>query len=411
MRRGPGAPEDAKNVGLIAVSALAAMVATAGFLTVRDAPSHIHVRHVDASPDYRMMEPLSGTNRIYGTVHTRTGAPVTGFLRWDRNEGSWTDLLDANKYVDGSSSFVSGIRFGHIQSIRPLGRHNALFTLRSGQEVGMTSENSDLGAALRALTVTGPTGTLAEFEWQDIESVEFERAPRRESPDNNRLHGTLTTRSGLALTGYITWDVDEIYSTDELDGDADGREYEIPFGAIRSISRRGAMSARVGLHSGEELVLSGSKDVNRRNGGISVSDPDLGQVKVPWDEFDNVAFHGTADEARLDHFDGGHPIEGTVVTESGDELSGTIRWDQDETHSWEMLNGQAGRADFRVEFGQIARIEKASRGSHVTLKDGRTFDLSGSNDVNRENRGIVVESGGQSYTVTWDDFRELRLDR
>ena len=76
-----------------------------------------------------------------------------------------------------------------------------------------------------------------------------------------------------------------------------------------------------------------------------------------------------------------------------------------------MLNGDENGIEYLVEFSNIANIEKLNRGARVELKDGRSFDLRGSNDVNSENRGIVVTSGGESFTVTWDDFRALRLDR
>ncbi len=76
-----------------------------------------------------------------------------------------------------------------------------------------------------------------------------------------------------------------------------------------------------------------------------------------------------------------------------------------------MLNGQSHGVDFEIEFAQIARIEKSGRGAVVTLKDGRSFELSGSNDVNDENRGIVVDTGDGVRKVRWEDFRELRLER
>ena len=41
----------------------------------------------------------SGDNRLYGRVVTSDGQEYEGYLRWDRNEGSWADLLDAKKRV------------------------------------------------------------------------------------------------------------------------------------------------------------------------------------------------------------------------------------------------------------------------------------------------------------------------
>ena len=37
------------------------------------------------------------TDRIWGRVHTAAGEIREGFIRWDRNEGVWADLLDGSK--------------------------------------------------------------------------------------------------------------------------------------------------------------------------------------------------------------------------------------------------------------------------------------------------------------------------
>jgi hypothetical protein len=174
--------------------------------------------------------------------------------------------------------------------------------------------------------------------------------------------------------------------------------------------RDGPDAARVGLRSGAQLTLGGTPDVGSANDGITVSDPALGQVKVDWRDFDNVTFSAPPRPARAVTFDGGPPITGTVLTEGGEALTGTVRWDDDEASTWEMLNGSAGGADFEVEFGQIARIRKVGAGARVTLKDGRSLELSGSNDVDGGNRGVVVDTGTEVRKVPWSDFKELRLD-
>jgi hypothetical protein len=133
-------------------------------------------------------------------------------------------------------------------------------------------------------------------------------------------------------------------------------------------------------------------------------------VKVGWDDFADVTFTEAPSDADRVLFDGGGSIAGTVVTESGESLTGTVRWDNDEASTWEMLNGESRGVDFEIEFAQIARIEKSGRGALVTLRDGRSFELTGSNDVNDENRGIVVDTGNGVRKVPWEDFRELRLE-
>lgn len=427
MSRTPRLREDLRNILLIGGSALAGLVAiTAVSLAIQSFPFNVSSSpapppfHADAdaagfpSDGYHMVEPMSGTNRLYGTVRAKGGEVYQGFLRWDRNEGSWGDVLDATKVV-GERTSLSGIRFGHLRSIQPIGRNQAILSLRSGQAVGMKDGASDLGDGFRGLVVTDfRDGAVhrgdVKLDWDEISEVEFSPAPAHADPPGSRLHGTLVTRSGMEFTGYVTWDVDEIHSADELDGDAGGQRFRVPFGAIRSIRRADSQGAEVELHTGEAVVLRGTNDVNAENRGITVSDPRLGLVDVEWDDFRSVRFHEPAVEASYHDFDGGRPLRGTVLTVAGDELAGEVRWDQDETRGWEMLNGRTADAEFDVEFSKIARIERRDAGADVTLRDGRVLHLTGSNDVNAGNRGIVVESGGRSWTVAWEEFVELRLE-
>ena len=158
------------------------------------------------------------------------------------------------------------------------------------------------------------------------------------------------------------------------------------------------------------MVLRGTKDVDRTNAGISVSDPGLGQVMVSWRDFSAVHFDEAPVETSYEGFDGGRLIRGTLITESGEELTGEIRWDNDEEYTWEMLDGDDKGIEFKVEFSQIASIAKRGYSAAVVLLDGRTFQLSGGNDVNPNNRGITVRTeDGSVHQLSWDDFRELRL--
>ena len=417
--------------------------------------------------------PSSGDNRLYGRVVTTRGREYEGYIRWDRNEGSWADLLDANKRVssrtferamrdeerrlgdeerrlrdeerrnrdveryirfgwdrhdrhievrgvriswrdnDLSNSVSSGIRFGHIRRIEPLNSRSAIVFLRSGEEVQLDGNATDLGSSLRRLVVVDADYGEVELRWRDIDVVEFMDAPTGdlEQAREESLYGTMVTRSGMEFTGYVSWDVDEIFHSDILDGEDRGIDREIRFGDVSVIARNSSGSARVTLQDGEELVLRGTNDVDSSNNGISISDPGLGQVKVDWDEFEELRFHEPESHMGRDAFDGGHRLYGTVTTLDGDELTGYVLWDNDEAYSWEMLNGKDDDVEFYVEFGQIQSVRhRSQRGATVTLLDGRTLQLSDSNDVNDGNRGIVVTNDdGDSTLVSWDDFEEVRF--
>lgn len=420
-RQEPEGREDAKNITTIAVSALLGVMVTGGLLLAMDDPDPrpvvVEMREIPAprpvtpavaEPAPEPLVAVAGNARLYGTVTTRDGWAHRGYIRWDKNEGSWSDLLDANKLHRNRGATQAGIRFGHVRRIESTGHDGAVFTLKSGEAVRLSSRSTDLGSGLRAIQVVLDDGSVAELGWRDLESVDFEAAPEDTPAREARLYGTLTTRTGRTFTGHVTWDVDEIYSTDILDGDQDGRRHELSFGSIEVIERHSGSAARVVLRSGEELTLRGTNDVNSSNNGISVSDEALGQVKVDWDDFESVRFHEPGAESGYAAFDGGGAIRGTLVTDAG-EFTGEVRWDRDETQTWEMLNGSEDGVEYQIEFSRIARIERTSRGAHVELLDGRSFELRGSNDVDDGNRGISVLADGREVSVSWEDFRELRL--
>ncbi|NNM32421.1 MAG: hypothetical protein HKO53_05120, partial [Gemmatimonadetes bacterium] len=120
-------------------------------------------------------------HRIWATVALTDGRVHEGFIRWDRNEGSWIDILDAYKEIpadvyevwrdlwhagEGPTRTVElrgyritwdeedpefprqsqmGIRFGHVASLRPLDDVRAEMTLKSGRSLILESRSSDLG--------------------------------------------------------------------------------------------------------------------------------------------------------------------------------------------------------------------------------------------------------------------------
>ena len=397
-------------------------------------------------------------DRIWGEVHTTSGDVYEGFIRWDRNEGSWVDILDGSKTIaeenylawlhamgaggpplryvdlmgyrisweeidpDFPSTAASGIRFGHLRSLRVLEGSSVELTLRSGELVELEGGSTDLGRRMRELVVDVPgRSSEVELDWRDLDRIAFSAVPFGARATSPRLYGTVEDRRGNRYTGYVSWDLDEILQSDVLDGEEmdGGDDLEIRFGEIASIARVPG-GARVVLVSGDELLLTGSNDVNRRNRGIQMSDPLLGMVEVEWREFDILRFHEADVVVGYDAFDGGRPLAGTVVTQSGEEIDGMIRWDADEAGSWEFLNGRRNGVIFTIEFSQVSRIERGEAfGATVTLLDGRTFELDDSNDVDWDNKGILIapevaepDAGPRESRwrlVTWDEFKEARF--
>jgi hypothetical protein len=396
---------------------------------------------------------IPSDDRLYGRVTTAAGDVYEGYLRWDRNEGSWADVLNGTKELpwqnardaerldeemryrrhrersvsvlglriswsedgdDYPESASSGIRFGHLRTLVVVGDDRALLTLKSGQELELEGGSTDLGDELRELVVDDPERGEIELRWRDIDEVEFMAAPRSlAGPRATRLYGTLMTRHGEEFTGFVSWDVDEILGSDVLDGEERGRDRKIPFDRIAAIERAGSSGAYVILRTGEEIHLRDSNDVDDSNRGIAVTDPALGQVEVDWDAFEQVTFfEPPSGTGSYDAFDGGRPLRGTVVTEDGARHTGWVRWDNDEEYSWEILDGWLGDVDVDVELGNVERIARlGSWGSEVTLFDGSVLELEGSNDVDEDNKGVFVTlDEGETVLVPWWDFRELTFE-
>ena len=387
-------------------------------------------------------------DRIWGQVHTTSGDVHEGFIRWDRNEGSWVDILDGSKEVPGENYLAwlaskdaggppvrtidllgyritweeadpdfpltsrSGIRFGHLSSLRVLGRDQVELTLRSGELLDL--EGRAVRRSIRELTVEVPGRSQTELDWSDLDRVVFSAVPAGARASARRLYGTVEDHRGNRYTGYVSWDRDEILESDVLDGEEmeGGDDRRIRFGEIASIERVPGGS-RIVLVNGDERDLTGNRDVDRGNRGIQISDPGLGMVEVEWREFRILRFHEANAVVGYDAFDGGHLLLGTVVTQSGEEIDGVIRWDADEAASWEFLNGRADDVVFTIEFGYVSRIERGQAfGARVTLLDGRTFELDDSNDVDWDNKGILIAPEGDASrwrVITWDEFREVRF--
>ncbi|MDA0329028.1 MAG: hypothetical protein O2958_08475 [Gemmatimonadetes bacterium] len=392
-------------------------------------------------------------DRLYGRVYTTDGVVLEGYLRWDRNEVSGSDFLDGAKELplgqlreaesldpeyaaaqrrarsleafgvritwdlaegDDPITVPSSIRFSHIVSLTVLDERRALVHLTSGEEVRLTGVSTDLGRGMRGIVIEDPSAEPATVRWRQLERVDFLPPPAESTPAAERLHGTVTTRSGVEFEGDIGWDLDEVLFSDLLDGREGREDHEIPFGDIVSIVRDGERASRVTLRDGTALLLRGTNDVDRDNRGIDVSDRLFGRVTVPWDAFESVEFRSAPriDAVSASGQDIG-PLRGTVYARDGRTISGGIRWGNDATAGWETLDGWRDGVDFAIEFGAIRSVGRnESGGVTVTLIDGRTVDLDSSDDVGESNMGIFVEPDGRATRlVRWRDFDRLEFQR
>ena len=101
-----------------------------------------------------------------------------------------------------------------------------------------------------------------------------------------------------------------------------------------------------------------------------------------------------------------------METDEG-QFKGNIQWDKQECINTDKLDGDTEDGDVSIEMGRIKSIERRSRrASTVVLNDGRELVLDGSNDVNHENRGIMVEDPRYGrVTIGWKSFEKVTFSK
>lgn len=197
-------------------------------------------------------------------------------------------------------------------------------------------------------------------------------------------------------TSWFGWSRNRYYNNDH------NHSFTCQFGDIQSIQPQRGSRVRVQLRNGETLRLSGgSNDIGAT---VRIHDSELGVIRLDWDNISDITFEKAPATIESAY---GAPLYGTVETTAGD-FTGYIQWDHDERLAEDELNGDSKGGELDIPFGKIKVIEKNRRGSRVTMQSGRTFNLYGSNDVDADNRGIIVNIMGMGRVdIPWDEFHQV----
>jgi len=287
---------------------------------------------------------------------------------------------------------------------------------------------------LLLVTVLAPAGALAKGDYDN----------------SGFIYGEVVTESGKEYKGFLRWDDEEacwddlfhsskedlpyLDEIDELDRDrdrdrgsrdkklrifnwsinidshewqgSDSRIFVTRFGDIERIKVTGGDDARVYMKCGEHFDVSGY--ANDVGGSIYVDDETLGEIKLRWNRIGEIRFMPAPRKADA----GATRLYGKLSTRRGD-FAGWIQWDKEECLSSDELDGESEDGDVAIPMGRIKSIERyGSRGCEVQLFDGRDFRLRGTNDVNSDNRGIMIEDERFGrVTVMWDEFERLDFEK
>lgn len=275
--------------------------------------------------------------------------------------------------------------------------------------------------------------------------------------DQGFMYGKVTTIDGKSFQGPIRWGKEEVYWTDMFNASKDENEnidylsredlrdledryyrknnnwgdrwgdrvsgmfnvrwddnndsryqhqFACQFGEIKSIRPTGRERAEVRLQGGQQFDIDGSgyNDIATK---VKIRDAEIGEIELSWSRIDIIEFMDTPSKLD-DKF--GEPLYGSVETYAG-TFTGYIQWDHDERVSTDKLDGDTEDGDVSIEFGKIKSIAREGFRSSVVLNSGREMMLRGSNDVNSENRGIIVTSDELGRVdIPWREFKMVTFE-
>ncbi len=261
-------------------------------------------------------------------------------------------------------------------------------------------------------------------------------------PAEGFIYGTLTLQNGTQHTGFLRWEDEEAFWDDlfhsrenplpwtefadlkalhrekekryfETHGMVDRLKYALHnrnpddnisrlfvarFGDIEVITIDEDENITVTLNDGSNHQVAGySNDVST---DILVYSNSADEASFDWDDLAEIRFA----QAPATATPYAQRLYGQVSTSRGD-FEGFIQWDKSECTSIDVLDSD--QEDLAM--GEIRALTRKPGGEVIAdLVDGRQLSLSGSNDVNSGNRGVVVETAHLGrVTIAWERFRQV----
>ena len=184
-------------------------------------------------------------------------------------------------------------------------------------------------------------------------------------------------------------------------------QFSCQFGDIKELEILNRSNVRLRFKNGMQIEVNGDgyNDIDTK---VQVLDKDLGWTSLNWEKIRKVEFSSIPVGSSVLATG---PLYGTVETYRKEKFTGYIQWDHDERVSTDKLDGESDDGKVVITFGDIASIEKRGGGSEVVYKTGKQVYLTGSNDVDSDNRGIIVLQPGKGMIdIPWSAFKKVTFE-
>lgn len=391
---------------------------------------------------------------IHGTVTLKSGEAHTGILRWDDDEESfWSDHFNGEKseipqfqtlsddikeaiedsqkgpkldllsfQVTLSSIFADDLEnpdfivpFGAIAKLTTLrneqGDDGLRISLHNGDSFESYDGSNDLDAEIFVKKASGAT---EQFKMRQVDHVVFSQTSQPFEGFNQGIYAVVDSELGT-FKGRVFWDRDERFLNETIEGtemsQPENGELSIPLVDIKSIEKK-TMGSLLTQHSGKQLHLTGTNDVDDDNRGLYIDTPDRGRILLPWEQFKKMTIQDQPQHDWQAYHQGlNHKavLSAEVELKNGSLVQANqMVFNMSQTSPAEIIRCTVKGMDLYMPLFLIKSIEPLSdQHAKVTLRNGEQLNMYDAASFTDENLGLLYEQGGNSQYIPWANVKKL----
>jgi hypothetical protein len=245
------------------------------------------ISRINFKPGPENFKPFDG-RPLYGTVATSEGN-LTGFIQWDK-----TKFLSTQKLAGETNTLNKRLEY-NFETIAAIEKRDKGAIVRFVNDKKAFLKNSrDVSSTNRGIVVMNPVWGRAIVSWESFKSVVFTAVPGNPGYQSyikpKRIYASVSTRDKKLFKGNCSFDLDEEWNMELLEGNGNGINYQIPFKYISAIEVLNQEQSKVTLKDKRVMIMSNHNDVTDKNWGIIIWLANSEYQYIPWNKVNKIAF-------------------------------------------------------------------------------------------------------------------------
>lgn len=224
---------------------------------------------------------------LYGTVYTLRGS-YSGFISWGR-----TKFVTSRTLYGRHGDDMLAVKFWDIKRIEKKDA-GANIIFNSGKILHLEN-TTDVSKLHEGIAVSSYRLGRVVIPWSEFKSVSFKSASLDKTSlqvfaDPSRLMATLHTKSDQSYSGNCTFDLDEEWDCELVEGYYNHLFYQIPLKNVSYIQPLNATHSRVMLKNNQVYILGSTNEVTARNWGTILWGGRTSRNYIDWQDTRRITF-------------------------------------------------------------------------------------------------------------------------